>query len=94
MISIAELASEIEKENENLNTLMKGLLIYEESFKRSWDIIKDVIEMTKGRQACMNGRKLISSFPTDFIEQYQTIHSVIPPFPDFSLCCVMLLFDG
>ncbi|XP_032780362.2 uncharacterized protein LOC116918728 [Daphnia magna] len=70
-----ELASEIEKENENLNTLMKGLLIYEESFKRSWDIIKDVIEMTKGRQACMNGRKLISSFPTDFIEQYQTIHS-------------------
>ncbi|XP_057372646.1 uncharacterized protein LOC130693508 [Daphnia carinata] len=70
-----ELATEIEKENENLNTLMKGLLIYEESFKKSWNIIKDVIEMTKGRQASINGRKLISSFPTDFIEQYQTIHS-------------------
>ncbi|KAI9561260.1 hypothetical protein GHT06_012216 [Daphnia sinensis] len=70
-----ELASEIEKENENLNTLMKELLIHEESFKKSWNIIKDVIEMTKGRQACLNGRKLISSFPTDYIEQYQTIHS-------------------
>lgn len=62
---------------------MKELLVHEESFKKSWEIIKDVIDMTKGRQACINGRKLISSFPTDFIEQYQTIHSVNSPLFDY-----------
>jgi sugar-specific transcriptional regulator TrmB len=72
----SELESEIEEKKEKLNTLMKELLTCEKTFQESWDVIKGVIDMKKGRQACINGGKLINAFPADYIEQYQTIHSV------------------
>ncbi|XP_046460771.1 uncharacterized protein LOC124207389 isoform X2 [Daphnia pulex] len=70
-----ELESEIEEKQEKLNMLMKELLTCEKTFQESWDVIKGVIDMKKGRQACINGGKLINAFPADYIEQYQTIHS-------------------
>ena len=75
-IAIAEWVSEIEEKQESLDKLMEQLLTCQETFQESWEVIKDVIDMKKGRQACINGGKLLNAFPADYIEQYQIIHSV------------------
>lgn len=75
LISISELAAEMEEKQEYFNSLTRELLTFEKPFQDSWTVINSVLGMKKNRPS-ISGGKLIKSFPLDFIDRYQNIHSV------------------
>lgn len=72
---VIELANEIKENQEYLNSLIRDMLALGNQFQDSWNIINSVLGVKKS-QMCINGGKLIKSFPIDYIDRYQNMHSV------------------
>lgn len=74
-VLILELTSEIQNRQSQLDILMRGLLVHEETFLKASDVIHSVLYMKKSRPI-LNGKLMLSQYPIEFIERYQNIHSV------------------
>ena len=62
------------KEN-HLNDLMTDLVALEGRVKPAWDVIDRVLAMKKNRFV-IDGFNLVHQLPNEFIDRYQTSHSV------------------
>ena len=72
---IIELSLKLKSRQNHLDNLMANLLMHEEKFLFSSGIIHSALNLKKNRPL-IDGKILLSQFPSEFIERYQNIHSV------------------
>ena len=72
-----DILAEMQAKENCIDELMTDLLTLENRFDPAWEVIERVLAMKKN-PLIIDGHKLVHQLPSEFLDTYQTAHSVRP----------------